>query len=711
MKALRAALLLLLALALCSGCAANRERVQRNRKLKEPDLRPVVTRVKLELEGQGRGKDRIKRQLPKSLIVPKLGQRGTHPLHWVPVLNFVFPRVHLDGTAWQDDPTRIANIYAINGFFDARASASQVIPKKLRKDGTTPYLVWVQHTVDEGEPSSVRQVVVRLAPDGSSRRSISEEEELRQALSFDLPIQADERFSMARARLGRATILGRLADQAYARARVELRVDAYPEENLVDVGYDVRPGAPGVFGEVTIHGLDKVRDRYIERQIRFKSGEVWRARKVRRTQQALYNMGVFALVTVSPDLRSEVELLPDGTEVVPVDIFLKERKPRSFEGGGGVGFTMGSFDVHGRIAFSDVNVGGRLVRFDTSLEGGLVYLGPEDIGPGVEFDIGLTWPQWPHRTLSLYVGGAYEMDVRKGYKYLSGEGEVGVTWNPWRPLRLALSYSASAFKLYDNRLDDLELLSRRSEIAFDDGYFLTVLGQEIVLDLRDNLLAPNKGAMVSLTVDEALPPGGFRYIKVIGDARGYIPLGTPRLVFAMRGVGSYIHTWGDQHQVPIQEALFAGGDGSVRGWKPRYLGPRTVEEDCDRRDCIVPLGGKIGFTGSGELRGKVYDAGAFGLWVAGFTDFGRVWNGPDDIEDAADFFEELQFSVGGGARLDLSIGRIRLDFAIHPNPWTDDVFRQALIKPPNCETLDTCPLEMRKEPANWSIHFGIGESF
>ena len=239
-----------------------------------------------------------------------------------------------------------------------------------------------------------------------------------------------------------------------------------------------------------------------------------------------------------------------------------------------------------------------------------------------------------------------------------------------------------------------------------------MLRQEIVLDLRDNLLAPNRGLFASANVDEALPPGGFRYVKVIGDLRGYIPLGTPRLVLAARGVGSYIHTWGDQHQVPIQEALFAGGDGSVRGWKPRYLGPRTVEEDCDRRDCIIPLGGKVGFTGTLELRGKLYDGGGFGIWLAGFSDVGRVWAEKEEIDSASTFFEDLQVSLGGGARFDIgAIGRLRLDFAIHPGPWTDPYFRQRQIKPPHCPTLAQCPEDLRLEPARWSIHFGIGESF
>ncbi len=697
-QALARTLLLLLAVSLVSGCAARRKQI------KEPDLRPVVTAVKIEGA----------RELKPNKIRLKLAQQATHKLHWVPILNFVFPRVHLDGTSWEDDRTRIANIYALNGFFDARVVASQTRVRKLRKDGVTPKFVWIVHQLEEGEASFVRDVVVTVHQDGGPERTPLEQEQLRSALAEGLRTRTGDRFSMGAVESSRKVIRARLADRAYARARVESRADAYPEENMVDVRFDVRPGAPAVFGEVRIHGLEDVKLRYVERHIRFEEGERWSRSKLRVTQKAIYDMGVFALVTVGPDLEGEVELLEDGTEVVPVDIFLKERKPRSFVGGGGVGFTSGSFDVHGRASFSHINLGKRLVRFDLDFEGGFVYLGTEDFGPGGHLTAGLRFPDWPHRTIDLFLSGGVETDVQRGYKYVSPEGEAGVTWSPLRPLRFTLSYGVSYFGLYDNRLDELELASVAASegIALDDGYFLTVLRQEIVLDLRDNLLAPNRGLFASANVDEALPPGGFRYIKVIGDLRGYIPLGTPRLVLAARGVGSYIHTWGDQHQVPIQEAVFAGGDGSVRGWKPRYLGPRTVEEDCDRRDCIIPLGGKVGFTASAELRGKVYDGGSFGLWGALFSDLGRVWAEKEEIDSAQTFFEDLQVSLGGGVRLDIgAIGRLRLDFAIHPKPWTDDDFRERLIKPRHCPTLAQCPEDLRLEPANWSIHFGIGESF
>jgi outer membrane protein insertion porin family len=232
--------------------------------------------------------------------------------------------------------------------------------------------------------------------------------------------------------------------------------------------------------------------------------------------------------------------------------------------------------------------------------------------------------------------------------------------------------------------------------------------QQLVVDLRDNLLAPSRGLLFSAEVFEAGGGlgGGYRYVKVTGDLRGYLPLVPRRLVLGMRAWTSYVHTWGDQDEVPIQEAVFAGGDGSVRGWKTGYLGPRATEPDCTRSDCILPLGGKLGVVASIELRGRPVG----GLWLAGFCDIGRVWAEKSDVTGPGGFFSDLQPSFGGGVRYDLSVGRIRLDIAGHPLGLTDEIFREDAYVPP-CFSPSGCGERTRGQLPNWSFHIGFGESF
>lgn len=659
---------------------------------------PVVTSV--QIKGA--------RQLRPEVIRPQLGQRATHPLHWVPLLNFVYPRYHLDDAARQQDRTRIANFYALNGFFDARVVDSGTQILRERKDGSASS-VRVVHVVEEGEESFLRKVTLKLGhpPGAASRMSYVEMTAIEAVLTRALPLVAERRFSMRQVEESEELLRSLLAEQAYAFASVTTDIDAYPEEQAVDVHFTVVPGNRSVFGPVTISGLSDVAERYVARHVRFEAGDPFDGKKVEETQQAIYKMGTFSLVTVAPEIGEQPEVDDEGHSIVPVDIILRERKARTFRGGGGVGWSRGSFDVHGAVSLGHINLFKRLVRMELDFEGGLVYLGPEDIGPGGHLELDLRWPDFPVRTLTLYGTGGVETDVRPGYKYVSPEGDVGLVWSPWKHLKLSVSYNISYFALYDNRLADLGTV-RVDDIAFDDGYFLSLLRQELVLDLRDNLLAPNRGMLLSMTVDEAGGGlgGRYRYVKLTGDLRGYVPIVRRRLVLGLRAWGSFIHTWGDLDQVPIQEAVFAGGDGSVRGWKTDYLGPRLVEPDCSRSDCILPLGGKLGAVGSVEIRGRPIG----GLWLAGFCDFGRVWSSVEDLDSLGSFFEGLQPSFGGGVRYDMSVGRIRFDVAVHPRSLTDPVFREAAYVPP-CLKPNGCENQVYGELPEWNFHIGFGESF
>lgn len=710
----RPLLLTLIAVLLLPACAANRKRAA-------PELRPLVMQVKIK------GGKAIK----SNAIAPTLAQRATSPLAFVPVLHLFNKKYFLEGTTWEQDRIRIANYYALHGFFDAKVLGTQLLPGRGGRTlpSGEPRQVHIIHTVQEGEPTLFRPACVEKTPckppftvsfqaglrkDGvywdDPRLARPPTElilELRKLLARDPPLPAGERFSMAAVDEAAADIRKLLSQRSYGRVQVTAAVDAYPEEGVVDVRYEVLLGPRARFGTHTIDGLDKVRKKDVARRIRFKEGAWYDGVEVAETQQRIYDMGVFSLVTLSPDLAWPPALEDDGTETLNLAVGLKERKPGSITGGPGVGFQRDRFNVYGGVALRHVNLFRRLVKGDLALKAGYAYLGPDDHFPIANLTMGLRWPDFPVRTLTLFGNAGIELGVEVGYKFWSPELEAGIAWAPLKPLRLSLSYSVAYFDLFpDERVAALQASGQfdDSDVEFEDGYFLSRLRQDIVLDLRDQPMSSNAGLFVRLVLDEAGGPlqGTYRYVKFTPDVRGYIPFAGKRIVLASRVWASYVHVWGDEHGVPASEAVYAGGDGSVRGWKQRYLGPRAKEGNCDRSDCIVPLGGRLGVAGSVELRGNPIGP----LWVAGFTDFGRVWASPDDIADVQQGFDDLQFSVGGGIRLDTGfIGRIRLDFAVHPLEWTDPEF----LLPLNQKLVDGS--WEPAEPAIWNIHFGIGESF
>jgi outer membrane protein assembly factor BamA len=705
--------LLLIAALLLPGCAATRKR-------KAPPTRPIVMAVKIK------GGKAIK----PGQITPHLAQRATSILAFVPVFHLFNKTFFLDGTTWEKDRVRIANLYAQQGYFDARVVGTQLTPSKKTLPNGEPRSVRIVHTVTEGAPSRLRSAcavegeepvpdcgplfalhVQGGLPDLEHERmpdlDPAEQVAIDGLLRASIGLKPGQVFSMDAVDDAARVMTRRLHARSYSRAVVQSRVDAYPEQQVVDVTFDVWTGPPAIFGQYTVQGLNKVRQLYVTRLIKWKQGTPWDGDQVSLTQQAIYDLGLFSLVTVGPQPDRALILDEDGREVVPVSITLKESKPRTIRPGVGIGFQRDRFDAHGSLSVSHRNLFRRMVRGDLSLKGGYKFISVDDHFPIGNFAASLRWPL-PRIGIEFFGTGTVDLDVEVGYKIWSPEAGAGVAWSPWKPFRLSVSYSLAYVDLFPNErvaeLRDSGQLAA-SDIEFEDGYLLSRLKQEIVFDFRDQPMAASQGALARFVVQEAGGPlgGTYRYVKLTGDLRGYIPLGTKRIVLASRAWASWVHVWGEERGVPVSEAVYAGGDGSVRGWKPRYLGPRTREVGCDRADCIVPTGGRIGATGSLELRGNPVG----GLWIAGFTDFGRVWDEPGSIADAEQFFGDLQFSVGGGIRYDTPIGRLRLDAAVHPAPITDPVFLLPYDQIWNGETASWD----KGIPAVWNIHFGIGESF
>lgn len=666
-----APLVLIALLVACSGCAH-----RRRPESVVPDTRPIVTAVRIEGNAA----------FDKASIRAALGQQATPPWHFVPLLNFVVPAVRLEGDTWAEDRARIANFYAARGYFDARVSSSSVRPgKRRRKDGTS-YFVTVQHQIQEGAPSRLRKVdVVLPGPDAfvaEARRVVR--------------LAAGQRFDLAAAEEAKDAVLAFLQSRGYAFAEVAIRLDAYPEDQGVDVVIEATPGRLATFGEVAVRGLHSIAEAELRRRVAIRAGAAWDGAAIRETQTAIYGLGIFSMVTVTPDVAGATEV--DGQLRVPIDVTVREQKPRTVDWGAGVGWQIGRFDVHGNIQLAHHNLFRRLVRARIGLEGGFAYLSPEDLGPVGQFEADIHWPDFPVRTLSLHGKVAVDLRVEPGFQLWSPSLDVGLGFQPWKPLRFDISYVLAYYDLFPQARVDV--LNTTQQLEYPDGYLLPTLRQSLSLDLRDQPLAASQGFFGAVTVDEAGGPlgGQYRFIKVDGELRGYVPLGTERLVLAMRAGASRLFTWGDRREIPPGQRLFAGGDGSVRGWKSRYLGPRTLRANCDRRDCILPVGGAVAMSGSVELRGNI--AGPF--WIAAFLDVGRAWDREEDVPWAGGaFLRELQPGIGGGVRLHTPIGRVRLDLGFHPRAWTAEEF------------LGPTQVWKGKEivPQLWNLHLGIGESF
>ena len=101
--------------------------------------------------------------------------------------------------------------------------------------------------------------------------------------------------------------------------------------------------------------------------------------------------------------------------------------------------------------------------------------------------------------------------------------------------------------------------------------------------------------------------------------------------------------------LPPDQRFYAGGSGTVRGYRYQTLGPQFPDEK--------PTGGTAISTGTVELRQRIL--GNYG--VVGFVDVGQV------SANGAPFTSDWHAAPGVGARYYTSIGPIRLDVAVPLN--------------------------------------------
>ena len=150
-------------------------------------------------------------------------------------------------------------------------------------------------------------------------------------------------------------------------------------------------------------------------------------------------------------------------------------------------------------------------------------------------------------------------------------------------------------------------------------YYTSSVGYSLIYDTRDNKKRPTSGVYYTVAQDLAGLGGDVRYVRSVGEARGYYAV-RDDVTAVGRATGGMIRGWGGQ-DVRLLD-LFYQGDETVRGFAIAGLGPRDTQsanQDAlggrmfyatSRRELLFPIPGVPQDIG---LRGAVFaDAGS--LW-------------------------------------------------------------------------------------------------
>jgi translocation and assembly module TamA len=424
--------------------------------------------------------------------------------------------------------------------------------------------------------------------------------------------------------------LAKLVAQGFRRARI---VDRHWEvdhrERVLWGTIEVEAGTRARFGATEFEGLEGIEEHYARSLMRWKRGDWYTPSRIEASRKTFLATRLFESVRIvggEPNAESDE---------VPVTVSVVERPFRSI----GFGVEYDSVDGAGGTAFWEHrNLGGAGRRLRLSGSGGELEL---------QGRAAYRHPLFFRDDQTFLADAAYTVEDTEAYKSSKVTTSVAVE----RALTRRLS--ARAGLLFEYGPVEAEAVEDGT-----DGHkqTFTLVGVPLALryDGSDSVLEPTNGGRVDL---ESIP-----YLQALGSdltfsvnratMRGYLPVGErERLILAARvSAGTILGS--SRSGIPVDKRFYAGGGGSVRGYKYQTAGP--LEPDAGDPDKLRPVGGRSLLEAGGELRWRLTPS--FGL--VAFLDGGTVYEDP-----APDLSERFYLGSGLGGRYYTGIGPIRLDVA------------------------------------------------
>lgn len=453
-----------------------------------------------------------------------------------------------------------------------------------------------------------------------------------------------------------------LADDGYAYAKVDPpHAKENSTERVLNVSIHVAPGQRYRLGEIHLTGLKTINESYVRKRLLIHSGDQYKASAVEAARRDLLAVGVFTQVT------AELGPKPDASGGVPLTFKFRERKSHAV---GLTGTYSSDLGVSAGVNWLKREITGNADSL--ALSANVIDLGGGTASNGIGYDLNgkYSLPDWKTRdqTLQVQLGALKQsLDAYDQKAVTTGVSVIRKLSQIWS---VSAGFTAEREQIVQESPPDLTQSSALgcppNTVPPGDTtpeprctYHYTLLGLPLSATYNTTgqaspLTDAIKGlrATLLLTPTFSLGRPSAQFVVTQLTASAYFDLeklglvhDPGRSVLALRALGG-LAAGASQFSLPPDQRFYAGGSGTIRGYRYQSVGPLFNDGN--------PIGGTAINAGTVEYRQRIGEA----LGFATFVDAGNVSKNLNPIRG------QLKVGVGAGVRYYTALGPLRVDFAI-----------------------------------------------
>jgi len=488
------------------------------------------------------------------------------------------------------DRERIREFYLERGYLDVKVS------EPILRANFSNYTATITYKIDEGKQYRVGNVDVYIERGN---------QEAEKALKENLKLKPGKVFNVAKLKKDVSYIQDYMSDKGYAFAQVIPDVKQDRNKLVANVTYMVKPNKKIYVRNITISGNSRTMDRVIRRELYLSEGEPFTKKDMKDSIDALRRTGFFGDVTIVPK-----QVGPDTLDLV---VNVKETSTGSIMGG----LSYGSYDGLGvNAGISDKNFMGTGIEVGTNID-----YSEKTLSGNINFYN----PRVYDSEYSL--GGSI---FRKKYDYYDyDEDTTGANLTIGK--RLGRNYHVSLGYVYeDTELTDISESLEDSPYYQEGRQVKSSLIPSISYNNTDDFYLPRRGMSLSFSTEFAGIGGDVKFTRYSFLGKFYKGLEDEIDYDLILRAKVKVSTIEDRGDLPLNEKLYLGGYGTVRGFKSGTLAPRDSDDSL--------IGAKN--LASGSVEASIPLVKSMGLRFKAFYDYGTT---------GEDSFNEIHRSSIGAA--------------------------------------------------------------